>query len=106
MISERAEILRSAQLLVPFLALPVVCGALWLALRPQSASGGTALPAAGGAAMAWYLDRRGDLGAKIRRGFVVRRELARVMPRILACPGPSFATDPEGLIFGAERNRA
>ena len=52
MISERAETLRAAQLLVPFLALPVVVGALWLALRPQSASGGTALLAAGGAAMA------------------------------------------------------
>ncbi len=99
MISERAEILRSAQLLVPFLALPVVCGALWLALRPQSASGGTALLVAGGAAMAWYLTAGAISARKIRRGFVVRRELARVMPRILACPGPSFATDPEGLIL-------
>ena len=99
MISERAEILRAAQLLVPFLALPVVIGALWLALRPQSTEGGTALLAAGGAAMAWYLTAGAISARKFRRGFVVRRDLARVLPRILACPGPAFATDPEGLVL-------
>ena len=99
MISERAETLRAAQLLVPFLALPLVVGALWLALRPQSASGGTALLAAGGAAMAWYLTAGAISARKFRRGFVVRRDLGRVLPRILSCPTPSFATDPEGLIL-------
>ncbi len=99
MISERAEILRSAQLLVPFLALPVVIGALWLALRPESASGGTTLLAAGGATMAWYLTGGAISARQLRRGLAVRRDLARVMPRILDDPGPAFAVDPEGIIL-------
>ncbi|MDQ7260455.1 hypothetical protein NM680_01435 [Paracoccus sp. PS-1] len=55
MISERADILRSAQILVPFLTLPALIGALWLALRPQDAQGGVTLLTVGAAVTAWYL---------------------------------------------------
>lgn len=99
MISERAELLRSAQLLVPFLVLPVVVGALWLALRPDSLSGGTTLLAAGGATMAWYLTGGAISARQIHRGFVVRRDLGRMISRVLDDPGPSFAVDPDGLVL-------
>ncbi|RCW86784.1 ATP-binding protein [Paracoccus lutimaris] len=99
MISERAEILRSAQLLVPFLVLPVVIGALWLALRPESASGGTTLLAAGGATMAWYLTGGAISVRQIRRGLAVRRDLMRVISRVLDDSGPSFAVDPDGIVL-------
>lgn len=105
MISERAEILRSAQLLVPFLALPVVCGALWLALRPQSAVGGTALLVTGGAAMAWYLTA-GAISARRSCGFVVRRELARVMRVFWPAQVRLSPQTPKGLILAQNGNRA
>ncbi|KGJ02426.1 two-component system, cell cycle sensor histidine kinase and response regulator CckA [Paracoccus halophilus] len=99
MVSERAEILRSAQLMVPFLALPVVVGALWLALRPESMQGGLTLLVAGGASMAWYL-LGGVISARdIQRGLGVRRDLGRMMPRIFEHRGAAFGVGPDGVIL-------
>ncbi len=100
MISERAEILRAAQLLVPFLALPVVLGALWLALRPDSADGGVTLLVAGAASMAWYLLGGAISARHFLQGLTVRRELARGMPAVLTHRGPAFAVGPEGVVLG------
>ena len=57
MISERTETLRSAQILVPFLALPALIGALWLALWPQHTDGGVTLLVIGAATLAWAFMR-------------------------------------------------
>lgn len=100
MISERAEILRAAQLLVPFLALPVVIGALWLALRPDSGDGGMALLVLSGASMAWYLLGGAISARHIMQGLATRRELACGMSAVLAHRGPAFAVGPEGVILG------
>ncbi len=99
MISERAEILRSAQILVPFLVLPVLAGALWLALTNGPAPGGTTLLAAGAAALAWYLLGGAISARHLHRGLAVRRELARAMPAVLAHDLPALAVDPQGLIL-------
>ena len=100
MISERAEIQRSAQMLVPFLALPAVIGALWLALWPeQGGDKGTALLVAGAAASAWYLLGGAISARHLWRGFAVRRDLGAVMPVLLRHNRPAFAIDPEGLIL-------
>ncbi|MFC3527311.1 ATP-binding protein [Paracoccus mangrovi] len=99
MISERAEILRTAQLLVPLLALPMVVGALWLALRPHDMEGGAFLLAAGAASMAWYLLGGAISARHVIKGLIVRRELGQAMPQILAHHGPALAVGPDGLIL-------
>lgn len=99
MISERAEILRSAQILVPFLVLPVLVGALWLALSNGPAPGGTVLLAAGAAGLAWYLLGGAISARHLHRGLAVRRELARALPAVMGHDLPSFAVDPQGMIL-------
>lgn len=99
MISERAETLRRAQLLIPLLALPMVVGALWLALRPHDMEGGAFLLVAGAASMAWYLLGGAISARHIVRGLVIRRELGRAMPQILAHRGPAFVVGPDGMIL-------
>ncbi|CAM3253724.1 two-component system, cell cycle sensor histidine kinase and response regulator CckA [Paracoccus aminovorans] len=99
MISERAEILRSAQILVPFLALPALVGALWLALWPQQADAGATLLVAGAAASAWYLLGGAISARHLWRGLAVRRDLGRTMPAVLGHDLPALAIDPQGLIL-------
>ncbi|WJS83572.1 ATP-binding protein [Paracoccus sp. TOH] len=99
MISERAEILRSAQILVPFLALPAVIGALWLALRPADAEAGIALLGFGAAAASWYLLGGAISARHLWRGLAIRRDLARVAPGVLGHDLPAFAVDPDGLVL-------
>jgi len=97
--SERAESLRSAQIVLPFLTLPAVIGALWLALRPQDGTGGITLLAMGAAITAWYL-----LGGAISlrhlwRGLAVRRDLGRALPSVRDHDLPALAVGPEGLVL-------
>lgn len=99
MISERTETLRSAQILVPFLALPALIGALWLALWPQHTDGGVTLLVIGAATLAWYLLGGAISARHLWRGLIVRRDLGRIMPAVLKHDLPAFAVDPEGLIL-------
>ena len=96
--SERAETLRSAQIVLPFLTLPAVIGALWLALRPQDAAGGITLLAVGAAVTAWYL-LGGVISARhLWRGLAVRRDLDRALPAVLHHDLPAFAVGPDGVV--------
>ncbi|WP_028711891.1 MULTISPECIES: ATP-binding protein [unclassified Paracoccus (in: a-proteobacteria)] len=99
MISERADILRSAQILVPFLTLPALIGALWLALRPQDAQGGVTLLTVGAAVTAWYLLGGAISARHLWRGLATRRDLTRLLPAVLDHDLPAFAVGPDGLIL-------
>ncbi|WP_347268742.1 ATP-binding protein [Paracoccus sp. (in: a-proteobacteria)] len=99
MVPERAEILRSAQALLPLLVLPVLVGALWLAWRPQNAGAGTVLLAAGAAALAWYLLAGAISASHFRRVFAKRRDLARMRPLVAAHALPALVVDPDGMIL-------
>ena len=99
MISERAEILRSAQLLAPLLALPAVAGSLWLALRPQDAQASYALLIGGAVAAAWYLLGGAISLRHVWRGLATRRDLSAVMPGMLDHAGPGFVVDGDGLVL-------
>ncbi|WP_420874801.1 PAS domain-containing protein [Paracoccus versutus] len=97
--SERAESLRAAQILLPFLTLPAVVGALWLALQPQHAAGGATFLAVGAAVTAWYL-LGGALSVRhLWRGLAVRRDLNQVLPAVLDHDLPAFAVGPDGLVL-------
>ncbi|WP_287884888.1 MULTISPECIES: ATP-binding response regulator [Paracoccus] len=97
--SERSEALRSAQIVLPFLTLPAVIGALWLALRPQDAGGGVTFLAVGAAVTAWYL-LGGVISVRhLRRGLAVRCDLDRVLPAVLEHDLTAFAVDPDGLVL-------
>ena len=54
MTSVQAEASRSSHLLVPYLVMPALLGALWMALTPQTRDG-LLLLTIGSAVIAWYL---------------------------------------------------
>ncbi|WP_323033825.1 ATP-binding protein [Paracoccus sp. (in: a-proteobacteria)] len=97
--SERSETLRSAQIVLPFLTLPAVVGALWLAMQPQDAQGGITLLIAGAVVTAWYLLGGAISARHLWRGLAVRRDLNRVLPAVLRHDLPSFAVSSDGLIL-------
>ena len=99
MSSERTESLRSARIVLPFLTLPMVIGALWLAIYPHWREGGLVLISAGAVIMAWYL-LAGILSARhIGRALITKRDLDDVLPAIHQHEQPAMATDAAGLIL-------
>lgn len=97
--SERMETLRSAQIVLPFLTLPAVVGALWLALQPPDRAGGTTLLILGAAATAWYLLGGAIAARHLWRGLAVRRDLNKVLPVVMDHDLAAFAVGPEGLVL-------
>lgn len=98
MTSDRTEALRSAQLLVPFLALPALLGALWVAIAPQSEDGIVVLTA-GSAVIAWYLLGGAISGLHLHRGRAIRRDLARLRGPLAVHGAAALAVGPEGRIL-------
>lgn len=98
MTSDRAESLRSAQLLVPFLALPALLGALWIALAPQS-DDGVVLLTVGSAVIAWYLLGGAISALHLHRGRAIRRDLGRLRGPLAVHGAAAFAVGPDGVIL-------
>lgn len=96
--SDRAELSRSAQLLVPFLAMPALLGALWMALAPQM-NAGRLLLTVGSAVIAWYLLGGVISVLHVRRALAVRRDLRRLKPTITGHPTAAFVVSDKGLVL-------
>lgn len=99
MVSERAESLRSAQVLVPLLTLPALIGALWLAMWPQDAYGGRALLVIGAVLATWYLLGGAISLRHLMRAIALRRDLRRVHAEMMGHEGAAMAVDPDGLVL-------
>ena len=88
MASTRPETSRSAQLLVPYLSMPLVIGSLWIALAPHGLVA-LAVLTAGSAALACYMLGAVIAGLQVSRDLALRRAVARLQPgvigRIRAC---------------------
>ncbi|MTH34818.1 response regulator [Paracoccus limosus] len=98
MTSDRAEALRSAQLLVPFLALPALLGALWIAIAPRGENYAILL-ALGSAVIALYLLGGAISALHLRRGHAIRRDLSRLRGPLAAHGAAAMAVGPEGRIL-------
>ncbi len=98
MTSVQAEASRSSHLLVPYLVMPALLGALWMALTPQTRDG-LLLLTIGSAVIAWYLLGGAISVLHLRRGMAVRRDLARLRDLVAAHDGPALAVGPDGQVL-------
>ena len=98
MASTRPETSRSAQLLVPYLSMPLVIGSLWIALAPHGLVA-LAVLTAGSAALACYMLGAVIAGLQVRRDLALRRAVARLQPALAGHDGPALAVGPDGAIL-------
>ncbi|SMO36629.1 ATP-binding protein [Paracoccus laeviglucosivorans] len=95
---DRAEPSRSAQLLVPFLALPALLGAWWMVLTPDI-SAGRILLTVGSALIAWYLLGGAISAVHFRRFLSVRRDLARLRDVVAQHDMPALVVSRRGIVL-------
>lgn len=88
----------SALRLIPFLVLPIVLGALYLALAPDSPRG-RALLVLATVAVALYLVAGIAAAEGVRRGLRQRRDLKRIGAQMAALEVAAFAVSAEGTIL-------
>ena len=96
--SQRTELSRTAPLLVPFLALPLLIGAAWLALAPRGQAGPLLL-VLGSVAMAWYLLGGVISALHLRRNLGVRRDLRRLGSVLGDHASPALVISAEGRVL-------
>ncbi|MFT4014998.1 MAG: ATP-binding protein [Paracoccus sp. (in: a-proteobacteria)] len=99
MMSARVEAMRSAQVLVPFLALPALLGALWLALSPHALDDRVLVLTIGSAVMAWYLLGVAISGLHFRAAAIRRREVARLRSAVASHAGAALLVEPGGRVL-------
>ena len=100
MASTRPETSRSAQLLVPYLSMPLVIGSLWIALAPHGLVA-LAVLTAGSAALACYMLGAVIAGLQVSRDLALRRAVARAfrtwrMPGLMAAMRRAAMLRPAG----------
>lgn len=98
MITDRTEHSHSAQLLVPFLTLPALLGAVLIAFAPRT-DDDRLLLIVGAAVMAWYLLGGAISALHFWRAMTMRRDLARFRPTLSAHPAAGLAVGADGRIL-------
>lgn len=98
MTTGRTPLSHSAQLLVPFLTLPALLGALLIAFVPHLDEGMPLLVVAA-AVIAWYLLGGAISALQLRRGLTRRRDLARLRPTLSAHRAAGMAIGDDGRIL-------
>lgn len=94
----RKDMSANALALVPILMLPVLIGAIWLALWPGSRQGTVFLTFAS-AAFAWYLLGGAIAARHVLRGLMERQELRDMRADLKSASEAAFVASSEGLIL-------
>ena len=83
--------------LLPLLMLPMVIGALWLAVAPHRATPRT-LVVLGAIALAWYLLGGLIAARRLAQEMTLRRDLARAQATLASTSDCGWIVDPEGMV--------